>query len=146
MELDRIDILIEKYFQGETIIAEEKELQHYFSSSDVAQHLEQYRPMFGYFAKAKEQEFTYKIPVQSKRNRTWLSVAASIVILFGVGTYVYFNNDNQSGDLGTYDNPETAFRETQKALAMLSNNVNAGIESVKYVKEYQDSKNLIFKQ
>ena len=30
MALDRIEILIEKYFEGETSIAEEKELKNYF--------------------------------------------------------------------------------------------------------------------
>ena len=32
MELDKIEIILEKYFQGETTIAEEKELKKYFSS------------------------------------------------------------------------------------------------------------------
>ena len=55
MELYKIEELIEKYFQGETSIAEEKELTNYFSSSNVAQHLEQYKPMFGYFSLAKQE-------------------------------------------------------------------------------------------
>ena len=54
MELDRIENLLEKYFEGETSIAEEKELKVYFSSGDVAQHLEQYKAIFGYFSEAKE--------------------------------------------------------------------------------------------
>jgi hypothetical protein len=49
-------------------------------------------------------------------------------------------------ELGTYDNPEEALAATQKALAMLSNNVNVGIESVQYIQEYEQSKNKIFKQ
>lgn len=40
MELDRIENLLEKYFEGETTIAEENELKVYFSSSDVAQRFE----------------------------------------------------------------------------------------------------------
>jgi hypothetical protein len=54
MELTKIEILIEKYFQGETSIAEEKELRSYFSTSNVAPHLEQYKAMFGYFTEAKK--------------------------------------------------------------------------------------------
>jgi hypothetical protein len=50
-----------------------------------------------------------------------------------------------TGELGTYDDPEVAFRETQKALNLVSENVNVGIKSVEYVNEYQESKNLIFK-
>jgi len=148
MESDKIDILLEKYFQGETSIAEEKELKNYFSSSDVAQHLEQYKPMFGYFSQAKQHQFEQEIPLQSKkRNIAWLSIAASVVVLLGIGTYVYVNNYNApQQDLGTYDDPEVAFRETQKALSLLADHMNTGIESVQYLKEYEDSKNLIFKQ
>jgi hypothetical protein len=152
MELNRIENIIEKYFQGETTIAEEKELKEYFSSPDVAQHLEQYKPMFGYFSQVKEQKSTQEIPLQSKkRNVAWLSIAASVVVLLGIGTFMYVSEKNTSpvvaqSELGTYDNPEEALAATQKALAMLSNNVNVGIESVQYIQEYEQSKNKIFKQ
>jgi len=48
-------------------------------------------------------------------------------------------------ELGSYDNPQEAFEQTQKALALLSENVNVGIESVKYVQEYENAKNKVFK-
>jgi hypothetical protein len=147
MESDRIEILLEKYFQGETSIAEENELKNYFSSSDVAQHLEQYQSLFGYFSQAKEQKFKQEIPLQSKkRNVAWLSIAASVVVLLGIGTFTYFNYDNavEKQDLGSYDDPEVAFRETQKALALLSENVNVGIESVQYINEYETTKDKMF--
>jgi hypothetical protein len=157
MELNKIELLIEKYFQGETSIAEENELRIYFSSLNVAQHLEQYKPLFGYLSLAADQKFVQEIPLlpthkfqdqDKKRNVAWLSIAASVVVLMGIGTYVYYNYEDASSnqDLGTYDDPEVAFRQTQKALALLSNNVNVGIESVKYIEEYQESKELIFKQ
>ena len=152
MELDKIENILDKYFQGETTIAEEKELKEYFSSSNVAQHLKQYQPIFGYFSQAKEQKAMQEIPLETKkRNVAWLSIAASVVVLLGIGTYYYVSEKNTTPDvvqseLGTYDNPEKAFAETQKALALLSNNVNVGIESVQYIKEYEQSKNKIFKQ
>jgi hypothetical protein len=152
MELDKIEIILEKYFQGETTIAEENELKKYFSSPNVAQHLQQYQPLFGYFSQVKEQESTQEIPLQTKkRNVAWLSIAASVVVLLGIGTYVYMSEKNTAPvvaqtELGTYDDPEEALAATQKALALLSNNVNVGIESVHYIKEYEQSKNKIFKQ
>ncbi|RZJ52019.1 MAG: hypothetical protein EOO44_13115 [Flavobacterium sp.] len=152
MELNRIENILEKYFQGETTIAEEKELKDYFSSPDVAQHLEQYKPMFGYFSQVKEQKLTQEIPLQTKkRNVAWLSIAASVVVLLGIGTFMYVSEKNTppvvaQTELGTYDNPEEALAATQKALAMLSNNVNVGIESVQYIQEFEQSKNKIFKQ
>lgn len=149
MESDKIEILLEKYFQGETNIAEEKELKDYFSSSDVAQHLEQYQSVFGYFATAKEQKAAQTLVLfqNKKRKLTWLSIAASVVVLLGVGTFAYLNYqaDDKEG-LGSYDDPEVAYRETQKALSLLSTHVNSGVESVDYIYEFEETKNLIFKE
>ena len=147
MELVKTEDLLEKYFQGETSIAEENELRNYFSSSNVAQHLEQYKPIFGYFSLAKGHQFTPEIPLQTKkRNVAWISIAASVVVLLGIGTYTYYSADvvNKNQDLGTYNDPEEAFRATQKALSLLSDNVNVGIESVQYIQEYQTTKDKIF--
>ena len=149
MALDRIEILIEKYFEGETSIAEEKELKAYFSSSDVAQHLEQYKPVFGYFSQAKQEQFTASIPLKSGKKQkrlAWLSVAASVVVMLCIGFFAYQNtSDPNQENLGVIDDPEIAFRETQKALALISKHVNTGIKSVNYLGEYQQSKNKIFK-
>lgn len=147
MELDKLEILLEKYFEGETSIAEESLLRDYFSSSNVAQHLEQYKPLFGYFTTAKQQEFIQEVPlvtVSKKKSRAWMSIAASFVVLLGAGMFTYFNYNTQVQDLGTYDDPEVAFRETQKALSLLSQNVNVGVESVQYIQEYETAKNKIF--
>jgi hypothetical protein len=149
MESNNIEILLEKYFQGETSIAEEKELRSYFSRTNVAPHLEQYQTMFGFFAKAKQEEFKQEIlPKTKKRKVMWLSIAATITVLLGFATFFMMNNNNVqvSNELGSYDSPEVAFVETQKALALLSSNVNVGIESVSYVHEYELTKNRVFKK
>ncbi|MFB9077104.1 hypothetical protein ACFFLS_03320 [Flavobacterium procerum] len=156
MELNNIENLLEKYFQGETSTAEEKILKEYFSSPDVAQHLEQYKPLFAYFSQAGEPKFTSEITLANshnqKRKTAWLSIAAAAVLFLGIGTFFYVSEDNTSTavasqkELGTYDDPEEALKATQKALALLSNNVNVGIESVQYINEYEKSKNKIFKQ
>lgn len=147
MELKDIEILLEKYFDGETSISEENELRKYFSSANVLPHLKQYQPMFGYFSDAAVQKMATKEPLKAKIIRLpWFSVAASIAVLVAVVSYVDYSNEPINTDLGTYDNPEVALAETQRALAMLSNHVNTGIESVIYIKEYKKSKNLIFKQ
>ncbi len=149
MELDKIEILLEKYFDGETTSAEEKELKDYFASSNVASSLEQYQPLFGYFSQAKQEQFKSVIPLKTKKRTiaSWISIAAAVVVLLGVGTFTFMNyNDTKSQDLGTYDDPEVAFRETQKALALISEHVNTGIESVGYINEYEQSKNKIFKK
>ena len=155
MELNKVEEILTKYFEGETTVIEEKQLQQYFSSANVAPHLAKYSSLFVYFATAKNEEFveenstikTLKVQKSDKKsNFFWLSVAASVLILMGIGVYLFYASEslNTKEGLGTYDDPKVAFEETQRALNLLSNNVNAGIESVKYVEEYEIAKNRIF--
>ena len=149
MELDQIKIQIEKYFRSETSIAEEDELRAYFSSSDVPASLEEYKTIFSHLDIEKEPKLNQEIQLNSRnQNWLWLSVAASVIVLLGIGVfgYISYYNVDQDENLGTYDNPEVAFKETQKALSRLSTNLNTGFESMQYIKEYENSKNLIFKQ
>lgn len=150
MELKLIEALLDKYFEGETSIAEEKQLKAYFGSPGVAQHLEQYRPLFGYFEEQKQtQQFDKTIPLKPGKRKiyvAWLSVAASVVVMFGMFMFLNNNEPSQVHDLGTYNDPEVAFRETQKALNMLSQNVNVGVTGMSYIGEYEKSKEKVFKE
>lgn len=104
--------------------------------------------MFGYYSAEKEQTSQQGIKLEHKKSYgAWLSIAASVVILLGIGTFTYMNyNNSTSQELGTYNDPEEAFRQTQKALALLSNQVNVGVESVQYIDKYNDTKDRIFKE
>lgn len=150
MGLDRIEKIVEKYFEGETNSAEEKELKIYFSSSDVAEHLKQYQPIFGYFAQEKGKTLHKELSLPTKKQNVvmWLSIAASVVLLLGVGTSLYFasNSSNDFVSCNSEDDPEKVLQETQKALALVSEKLNTGIESVNYINEYENSKNKIFKE
>ena len=150
MALDRIEQLLEKYFEGQSNIAEENELKVYFSSLNVAQHLQQYQAIFGYFDSEKKEQFKATLPLETKtlKKATWLAIAASVTVFLGVSTVMYLNNKQDAipSEFGTYKSPEVAFKETQKALALLSKHVNTGIESVHYINEYETSKNKIFKE
>lgn len=81
----------------------------------------------------------------SKNKVVWYAVAALFVILIGLVSYIMNSNKTAKDDLGTFNDPELAFRETQKMLSLLSEQVNFGIENVLYIQEYEDSKSLIFK-
>lgn len=152
MELAKIEQLLEKYFEGETTIAEEIQLKQYFSTEEVAAHLEHYKPLFGYFSSEKEEQFTPTLSLKSKKRFpvAKLAIAASFVFLVSVIAFINYQPNNtpqvSNTELGSFENPEEAFKETQKALALLSQKVNIGIESVNYINEYENSKNLIFKK
>lgn len=149
MELDKIEQLLEKYFEGDTTIAEEQQLKNYFSSAIVAPHLQQYQPLFGYYAVASGEKSQQDFRLKSSQNRSlkWISIAASVVILLGAGFFAFnhFNvTEKPSSELGSYDDPQQAFEQTQKALAMLSRQVNVGIGSMQYVQHYENTKDQIF--
>ncbi|WP_348800539.1 hypothetical protein [Flavobacterium adhaerens] len=149
MEFNKIEALLEKYFDGETSVSEENELKNYFTSSNVVEHLQQYKPLFGYFVDAEKEKFEKRVSYSVKNNkRISISVAASIVVLFGVGIFNYYSTTKNDvpKELGTYDDPEKALEATQKALTMLSNNVNVGVEGMQYIQVYEQTKNKVFIQ
>jgi len=147
MELDKVEALLEKYFRGEMNLAEEKALKDYFSSRNVAPSLEHYIPMFGYFDEAKKETSRVSFKLKKKKNKTllWLGFVASVLVLLSVGFYTFTKSKEGTNDLGTFENPEIAFKETQKALNLISKNLNIGIESMQYINEFEQSKNKIFK-
>ena len=155
MVLNNIEQLLEKYENGETTLKEEQQLKNYFSQETVAPHLEMYKPIFAYFKVNQEEQFTKTLPLKTKRNFNykWLSVAAVAVLMIGF----YFKSNDQN-DLGTYDDPELAYNEVLKSLAMISNQFNKGTSTISYLNEinkgtsalgylnqFENSKNLIFK-
>jgi hypothetical protein len=146
MELNKIEQLLARYFEGTTSVAEEQELERYFTSNAVAPNLKQYQSLFTYFSNEKTVKANVKVPVPTRKSiKNWISIAASIVVVFGLGTFTYLNNQTKAtDDLGTYDDPEVAFRATQKALGELSTHVNVGIESVQYINEYENAKSKVF--
>lgn len=138
MALTNIEKLLKKYLDAETTIAEEKELKAYFSSGNVAPHLEEYQALFGYFSISKNEKLTKPIQLKTKKtNWRWLSVAASIVLLISV--YTGYQNSQQR-------KAEKIYNETRTALGMLSENLNKGNNAIAQLQYFEDSKNKIFKQ
>ena len=136
MELDRIEKLLEKYFEATTTVEEEKQLRDYFSKDSVAPHLEQYAPMFNYFSIAKDERFTKQVPLKPRVSyHKWISIAAVAVIAFGI----FFGNDYREQKEAEY-----AYNETKKALNLLAQNLERGTEKVAYLNEFEQTKQKIY--
>lgn len=141
MESDRVEKLIAKYFEATTTVAEEERLKEYFSKQDIPTHLEQYAPMFQYFAIAKEERFTKQVPLKPRRNfYKWASVAAVAVLAFGI----YFGNDYRQQKQAEQEKALLAYNQTKKAFALLAENFNKGAEKVAYLNEFQEAKEKIY--
>ena len=54
--LHMIEELLERYFEGETSAAEEKQIRAFFASGEVPEHLAAYAPLFAYFDEEIERD------------------------------------------------------------------------------------------
>ncbi len=140
--------LLEKYWEGETSLEEEKMLRTYFNANDVAPDLLRYKPFFLY-QKAEqektlsdnfEQELLAKIKLEEKpivkinRNQNvsyyFSRIAAALTLLLGVW-FLFKPADMKTGQIAaveedTFDNPEEAFNELKSALLLVSRNFEKG--------------------
>ncbi|SHF77340.1 hypothetical protein SAMN05444396_101321 [Flavobacterium segetis] len=157
MELSRVESLLKTYFEGNTSLTEEKELQLYFSSPNIDVHLVKYQPIFTFLAGAKEVQFTKQVSeFKNAKRKTGVSkfiiyavsIAASVIVSVGLGNYFFFESKSlkNAEDLGTFEDPRAALAATQKALSLLSSNLNVGINNVQQIDEYQKTKDKIFKR
>jgi hypothetical protein len=137
MEYNRIEKLVEKYFEAQTTEAEERDLREYFSGDQVDENLEQYRPMFAYFSNAKRERFTKQVPLKPRKNLyQWISVAAGIVLVAGI----FFGKQYQERKEAEY-----AYLQTKKALGLLAANLDRGTDKVAYLQEFEETKQKIYK-
>lgn len=139
MELANIEQLVIKYENAETSLQEEQILRDYFNSGNVAPHLEEYQMMFVYFQSSQDITYNKTIeltPVKSKKlNWKWLSVAASIALIFSM----YMGNSYLE-----QRKAEKQFAQVQEALKMISVNLNKGNQAFENLYAYEDSVNKIF--
>ena len=144
MELANIEKLVEKYLDAETTLQEEATLKNYFTEGIVAPHLEQYAYMFTYFTTAKDVTYTKTIELEPKkskrRNFKWLSVAASVMLLFSV-----FIGKNQYDNYQQKKQAEEIYAQVSKGLMLLSTNLRKGEEAVATLYTYENSVNKILK-
>ncbi|RLD29461.1 MAG: hypothetical protein DRI75_03145 [Bacteroidetes bacterium] len=158
MVLDNIEKLLEKYDNGETTLQEEQQLKNYFAQETVEPHLEVYKPMFQYFLKTQEEQFTKDIPLKPSKTYTlykWISVAAVAVLMFGIYTQV--NNPVQptNEQLLAYNQTMDALNlvssqfkkgnENMNALGLMSSSFNKGVEDIAYINQFSNTTNKIFK-
>ena len=132
MKPDDIEDLLTRYYEGVTSEAEEKELKRFFMEPEIPVGLEErLNDMIDAWDMSEKRALKVK-----KRTRIirlqWLgSIAASLLLLFSVGMYLY----KPSAPKDTCATPEEAYMQAQKALVMLSSRLNKGMEEVETVQE-----------
>ncbi len=141
MDSNAIKNIIEKYFEGESSLEEEKQLRDYFNRSEVKPELKVYKPLFQYFeaeqASGLGDTFDEKLlakldvdPAQPKIRKLsaqWAKAAAVIAFIFASFWLIQKNYTPEPQDSwAAYEetDPQKAYEETMKALALVSNKFN----------------------
>lgn len=156
MRTDRINELLERYYNAQTTEAEEKELKRFFTEEEVPAHLLPEKEMFLQLQAtagdatipegleerlsqaidtwATHEQRTLKIQRGTRiRHLQWIgSIAASILIVISFGWYLYEPTLVRKDTCAT---PEEAYMEAQKALAHFSIALNKGIEQMGALQE-----------
>lgn len=113
-----IEQLIQKYWNGETTLEEEKQIKSHFKTSPALRKESDY---FRFLKKEQEMKFDRKVGKNSRR--AWLSVAATVAI--GVLTAVLVLDDANKDPFAVED-PERALEETKRALMLIGLGLNEG--------------------
>lgn len=137
MELSNIEELLEKYLNAETSLQQEETLKKYFTSNNVAPHLQEYTSLFNYYVNSKSEIYNKPIRLKTKKNRlNWLSIAASFTILFSMA---FFWNSYQKEKKALEQ-----YAQVKEALKLLSSNLNKGTEAMETLYAYENTVNKMF--
>ena len=147
MDLNRVEILLERYWNCVSTVEEENELKLLFNSNDVPDELKESAALFNYFELQKQatlnekfnEEIIEKIKLQQsptviKINRglqNYMRVAAAILVILGAS--FIFRMEFWQGEKpklllveDTFQTPEEAYAETKKAFMLIAEKMNSG--------------------
>jgi hypothetical protein len=143
METKEIKQLLQRYFNGESTLAEERLLEKYFQSGNVADELKEYEGFFSGVSALAEtgrdeelegeiMDFILKNEPKKKTNKRWLwqmvtGIAASIIIVIG-GLLFFQQSEEQFKD--TFDNPELAYAYAEETLGYISAKYSKGLSGL----------------
>ncbi len=135
---NRLDTLLEKYWNGETSLAEERELRQLILESDGHQKENELFAALGQFRSLDPKNL--KIPGKKPRKLQpqWLGWAASVAIL--LGTYWGWSSYQQN------QAEQEAYQEVMQALALIQTNLAKGQEQLQPLNElkYLNTTNQLF--
>ncbi|SIN80047.1 hypothetical protein [Chitinophaga niabensis] len=160
MEYSNIRALLEKYWACETTEEDEAALRIFYATHEDAlpADLQEAAPLFQYFhtSAAELPEIEISGPWEEREARiirpfwqSWMKYAAILLVALGVGHSVYnFEQKNRPEETemvfrDTFDDPKVAYEETQKALAIISKNLNKGKTQMEKLSYFNNATDLI---
>ncbi|MFY0592475.1 hypothetical protein [Roseivirga sp.] len=137
--------LLEKYWEAETNLEDEKALKDLIKAEQDSEELEEVKALFDHFESESQIELdasfdesilemiseepeTKVFSIQHYLKR-YTSIAAAIVVIF-VSGYLVTQQQNQYTSEDTFETPEEAYAELKKQLLMVSNYMNKGNQTM----------------
>lgn len=140
METKEVKQLLQRYFNGESTIEEDRKLEAYFQSGKANEEVAQYAEFFDGMNELSDtaddptiedevMDYILENESQDKNKYRWLwqtvtGIAASVIIVIG-GMLLYQQDDQNFDD--TYENPEVAYAVAEDALGYMSAKYNKGL-------------------
>jgi hypothetical protein len=123
---DRLEKLLEKYWEAETDLAEEAELK------DLLQKAAGYQEEKKFFLGVEELADVKPQQMSMPTNKSWLQahwmkIAASIVLIIAAGT-TYFKYETKKAE-------REAYQQVMQALALIQENMQKGTSSMQVMQE-----------
>lgn len=147
MDLDRIEKLLNSYFEGNTTLEQENELKSYFSGKEVAPHLSGYTALFKAFNQAKKEVSSVKFNTALLQEKTikkqnkWVGIAATIAVLAVLAGFMFSNKQTTQKEKEAI----AAYKQTKEALQTLSQKFNQGAETLVAINKFTTAKNKVLK-
>lgn len=162
MDSNKIEELLNKYWNCETSLEEEQQLQAYFREGTVPEELKETAALFRYFNEHKkktlrdvsfDQQVINKVKGPKKGRMATLvyntmRIAAGIAVLM-VAIWLIRTEVRKSTPqemLDTYNDPKLAFEETKKALMMISKSFGTAEEQAKKINLFNKAQEEIRKE
>ena len=160
MDSEKIDELLNKYWNCETSLEEEQQLQTYFRDSSVPDSLKETANLFRYFEEQKQKsladvsfdkEVIRKISPKGKATSLLFNsmrIAAGIIVLMVAVWLVRMEvrKTVPAEMTDTYNDPRMAFEETKKALMMISKSFSTAEEQAKKINLFNEAQQEIKKE
>ena len=144
-----INKLLDKYWSGESSLADEQSLRDYFSHSSIAPEHEEFKSLFNAFNSAQDLKATRRLDRDALRSLAadipqagganvisfnWmqpLRVAAAIAFLLIAGWTVMNQFSEPQVDLqaSTMETPEEALEQSRAALLYVASVLNKGVQA-----------------
>lgn len=145
---DDVNVILEKYWNGETSVQEENVLKAYFKSGKVSDNHLAFADLFSFFDEQAQITFDDSRSKDDKKDspktgqiisifyKKWgyAAAAASVLIIASVFVIKNFNTETTQPSYTSVheiEDPEEALRVTKEALAMVSKKFRKSQESIK---------------